>query len=716
MRVSLGYQVLIAVITAICVGLFLGPLTIVFKPIGTIYVMLLQMVVLPYICLSIIHGLASLSPSSSKQLFKKGGPFYLILWGIVFFVIFLFMTLIPSASAIFNPEVPAVSLKAKLTANLLSYLIPSNPIYAFVNNIVPSIAVFGVIVGIAIMYLEKKEPLLGLVERGNRIIEKILDLLALISPIGVFTHIAIVVGTVQFSELMKINLYLTEFIIMTCLLTFWILPLILSSCTPMSFKEASKAIRAVSLLPFMTGISTIAIPFINKYLRKMGEKHQLPSIQNYRSISQTVVPLSYSFAQIGNALLLFFILFASFYYRHPFTEGEKSLLSFLTVPLSIGSSTTSINSVSFLFTELQFPENAMELYTATMPITINFQALLSVAGILTFILLVLFANDQRLQIKIKKLVLHLMGSLVALTLIVLAIRPFIHFEDNFHNLFLSRKISEAVQNPVSAQVYVPGETFPTPRPKELGKVLARILLSGVLRVGYDTYDIPYAYLNRDHELVGFDIAMAYQLARDINCRLEFIPVDYSKVGEELDQGIYDIAMCSIIMTEDRIRQMSFSNSYSEQNNVLLVPISKKDEFVDFEKVQKNKNLVISGSGAYKNLVSQFFPNAKRVDDFNIFQTGIDAWMWNQISATVWCMIYPNFTVIDYEGDLGKGYLGYPVRPDAVHLLEFINSWMKLKVANGFYQEQTDYWILGKNPKNINKPRWSIIRNVLHWVD
>ena len=61
MRLNLGYQVLIAVIAGILTGLFLGPLVSVLRPISTIYVMLLQMVVLPYICLSIIHGLGSLS-------------------------------------------------------------------------------------------------------------------------------------------------------------------------------------------------------------------------------------------------------------------------------------------------------------------------------------------------------------------------------------------------------------------------------------------------------------------------------------------------------------------------------------------------------------------------------------------------------------------------------------------------------------------------------
>lgn len=157
MRLNLGYQVLIAVIAGIFAGLFLGPLVSVFRPISTIYNMLLQMVVLPYICLSIIDGLGSLSPLRARQLFKNGWSFWVLLWGLVFFVIFLFGYLIPEpAGASFLQTGSSQSVKESLVKNLLTFLIPANPLYDFINNIVPSIAIFGVIMGIGLMIIEKK--------------------------------------------------------------------------------------------------------------------------------------------------------------------------------------------------------------------------------------------------------------------------------------------------------------------------------------------------------------------------------------------------------------------------------------------------------------------------------------------------------------------------------------------------------------------------------
>ena len=119
MRLSLGYQVLIAVIAGILTGLFLGPLASFFRTVSTTYSMLLQMVVLPYISLSLIHGLGSLTPPMAKQLFKKGWAFWVLLWGLMFFMVFLVCYFIPKPiSVTFVQSGTSLSLKEELTKNM----------------------------------------------------------------------------------------------------------------------------------------------------------------------------------------------------------------------------------------------------------------------------------------------------------------------------------------------------------------------------------------------------------------------------------------------------------------------------------------------------------------------------------------------------------------------------------------------------------------------
>jgi hypothetical protein len=49
------------------------------------------------------------------------------------------------------------------------------------------------------------------------------------------------------------------------------------------------------------------------------------------------------------------------------------------------------------------------------------------------------------------------------------------------------------------------------------------------------------------------------------------------------------------------------------------------------------------------------------------------------------------------------------------MINFMNHWVELKKKDKTIDRLYNYWILGKGAK-AQKPRWSIIRNVLHWLD
>jgi len=46
--------------------------------------------------------------------------------------------------------------------------------------------------------------------------------------------------------------------------------------------------------------------------------------------------------------------------------------------------------------------------------------------------------------------------------------------------------------------------------------------------------------------------------------------------------------------------------------------------------------------------------------------------------------------------------------------DYLNSWIAMIKDSQSLQKAYDRWILGKGAEE-QKPRWSIIRNVLHWV-
>ena len=67
--------------------------------------------------------------------------------------------------------------------------------------------------------------------------------------------------------------------------------------------------------------------------------------------------------------------------------------------------------------------------------------------------------------------------------------------------------------------------------------------------------------------------------------------------------------------------------------------------------------------------------------------------------------------------MGFDTLSYAIRNDSPRFLHYLNQWLDLKRSQGFTERQYELWIKGKTEIAAPpEPRWSIIRNVLHWVD
>ena len=167
-NLSIGTQVLIAVLLGIFVGLFFGPLTTGLDPIGSAYTMLLQMTVLPYITFSLIHGLGSMTPDIGKKIFRSGWPYFATLWALMFVLIYLFSDPHPKEHLPLIQTQASSELASQFSKNFIANLIPQNPFYDIVNNIAPAVAIFGLISGLALMHIEKKEPLISSLERINQ--------------------------------------------------------------------------------------------------------------------------------------------------------------------------------------------------------------------------------------------------------------------------------------------------------------------------------------------------------------------------------------------------------------------------------------------------------------------------------------------------------------------------------------------------------------------
>jgi hypothetical protein len=78
------------------------------------------------------------------------------------------------------------------------------------------------------------------------------------------------------------------------------------------------------------------------------------------------------------------------------------------------------------------------------------------------------------------------------------------------------------------------------------------------------------------------------------------------------------------------------------------------------------------------------------------------------------LLYPAFSVAVPHPVVLKLPLAYPVARHYIEAARFLSNWIGLKQKDGTIQALYDHWVLGRHAQRP-KPRWSILRNVLHWV-
>ena len=94
----------------------------------------------------------------------------------------------------------------------------------------------------------------------------------------------------------------------------------------------------------------------------------------------------------------------------------------------------------------------------------------------------------------------------------------------------------------------------------------------MLRVGYLPDALPFAFVNQAGDLVGFDIELAHDLARELGVTLAFVPVDRDTMAAQLADGYCDLVMSGVAVTTERARDLLLSDSYLDETMALSCPI------------------------------------------------------------------------------------------------------------------------------------------------
>jgi ABC-type amino acid transport substrate-binding protein len=369
---------------------------------------------------------------------------------------------------------------------------------------------------------------------------------------------------------------------------------------------------------------------------------------------------------------------------------------------------------------VHIPSDTFQFFVATSVINARFGTLLAAVHVLTLTLLTAFAMSNRVRVQWFALARYLLISLGLLLLIVAGSRFFLSttIKDSYNKdkLIASMPLSRPR---LAAKVYT---TPPPPLPLVPGKSrLEQIWDRNVLRICYpQDNNMPFSYLNTKGNLVGSDIELLMMLGEDFNVRIEFVPTSSANHSGDFARGYCDMGTGQPLTPELSLVQ-DYSHTYISYTLGFLAKDYRRHEFNDLEHLRREHLLIaVNSSPYYDRLLHHLLPKADllTVDSYETFfehySDRADALATLAERAAAWSLLFPEFTIATPFGNRIKIPVAFPYPRGESSMGDFLKNWIELKKNDGSVQEMYDYWILGKQTED-KKPRWCIIRDVLHWV-
>jgi proton glutamate symport protein len=695
----------VGAVAGLATGILVGEPAGALQPFGTAYVMLLESVVYPYIISSLLHGLASLSPKTAWRLFRKSWPFYVAAWGGTLGICYLLSVAFPGVPA---PDMVDAAEPVRSGPQLLDMILPGNIFEDLTRNYVPAVVMIAVLFGVALQGAKGKERILDILALVRTACVKIWGWMVHLAPVAVFAMFAVTAGTIEKSEAGGLAAYIGLFTGVTFLLAFIAIPAAVSALAPVKYREVLSLMREALTLALVTTLSVVALPYIQKAAEKIARENGVDA-EDHKEIIQTSLAVNYPLGQLGNFFVYFFMLFTAFYTGTSLSAGEQLALPFMTLVSCIGSPTSTVNAVDFLSSWLALPGEPLNLYIETMVITRYGQVALSVMGFafLTFLMALNYYGKLRVQLPRLMISMCLVVGLVAgLSLGGRALLTEVLKEprETYKSLVMHPDIIKGVE----AKVYKTHAEFRRdyPRPElAVGQpVFDRIQRTQTLRVGYGPGIVPFSYLNKDGDLVGLDVACVYNMARGLNVKLVFAPVQFNNVRLEVERGVFDLFIGGVYVTEERMRWGLYSESYHSSPLALIAPSANLANFAHMDQLRDNPDLTLAvlDVSTMRHLAGRLFPQAnkrlvKRYDELPGLK-GWDAALWTFEQGGIWASGHPGYTAIK-PVDMGAVMvMAYLMPRRAPQLQQFINHWLGLRKADGFLSRQSKYWIGGLDLK------------------
>ncbi len=702
-----------SLISGLAFGLLIGGQAARLQVLGDIYIGLLQMTVLPYIIFALIANIGRLNYSEAKLLTRQGALVLLSLWLIGTLSVWLISMALPKVdnASFFS----SLLIESPPKINFLQLFIPANIFQSLSDNAVPAVVLFSMMFGAACIGYKEYQSLLEYCDHVSKILVRVNSFVLMLTPVGIFGIAASAAGTLTLEEFGRVQAYVLMLIGSVGLVTLVVMPLLIASCTPFSYRQIFRESRNALLTVFVIGSVFAVIPLLVKGVTRLFHEH-ITTEHKHARIPDMVLPLAYPFPDMGKVLSLVFVAFSAWFYGRPLDFFDYPEMLIIGLFLNFGK---LITTLPFLLDLYHLPEDIFNLFFAVGVICGRTADVAGAMHLMTFTILSTALMTGLFKIKWAVLMRNGLISLLLFFCVGLGIRVYLEQQSIDHpekQILQMQLLNDRVPHTVFS-ISMPNSVTLAPGQHLIDRIRKR----GIIRIGIHENSLPFSFYNTNGQLAGFDIDMMMHLAEDLQVAIEFIPYESGYLLQQLENDHFDIAVSGItpnprLLASTRIL---YSSSYLDTHMALVVPDHMRKQFSTIERYRKLKGVHIGvrKESNFAARINGLFPDFEvteldsEADFFNLPEFRNQALLTSAEGGAAWTLLNPDYDVVTPFSTHQGAPLVIAVGGKDLMLEHFITTWIKLKQTDGTIDTLFKHWIQGEAAKK-QEPRWSILNHLV----
>ena len=336
---NLSVQIFASLVLSVIVGLFLGDSAVVpvktwIAPVGTMFINLIKMMIVPVVLCSLIVGMTSMG--DMKKLGRIGiktVAFYMVTTAIAIVIGFSVAGVIEPGVGMALPAEAAPKVKeAPSIMQVFVNMIPKNPIDSMAKADILPVIIFALFIGAGIISVGGKKGalLINVFDSGAEVCYKIIAMIMRLAPIGVFCLLLPVVvqnGPKVLLPLLSVIMAMAVGSIIHAVIVYSGIAAAVGHMSPLKF---FRGMAEAMVIAFTTCSSAGTLPVNMKNTQeKLGVK---------RDIASFILPLGATINMDGTALYMGVCsLFIANVYNIPLTVDQMMLIILTGTLASIGT-------------------------------------------------------------------------------------------------------------------------------------------------------------------------------------------------------------------------------------------------------------------------------------------------------------------------------------------------------------------------------------------